>query len=176
MLNLTGMRFPIDVILVCIRRYVAYPLSYRHLAEMMEERGVSVDHASIHRWAIRFLPLIEKFMLLPQCDIADAMMILVRIRRRISENGIVVGAVAHAISISGGCAQLLPEEMACFTKPNTRGATGLKRRPINPGRTRKRMFAANLCTARHAGLPTKFRRQGARQHTWRHQIARLSSR
>jgi len=54
------MRFPIDVILVCIRWYAAYPLSYRHLEEMMEERGVSVDHSTINRWAIRFLPLIEK--------------------------------------------------------------------------------------------------------------------
>jgi putative transposase len=53
-------RFPINVILVCIRWYAAYPLSYRHLEEMMEERGVSVDHSSINRWAIRFLPLIEK--------------------------------------------------------------------------------------------------------------------
>ena len=60
MLNFKGMRFPIDVILVCIRWYVAYPLSYRHLEEMMEERGVSVDLSSINRWAIRFLPLIEK--------------------------------------------------------------------------------------------------------------------
>ena len=60
MLNFKGMRFPIDVILVCIRWYVAYPLSYRHIEEMMEERGVSVDHSSINRWAIRFLPLIEK--------------------------------------------------------------------------------------------------------------------
>ena len=54
------MRFPIDIILVCIRRYVAYPLSYRHLEEMMDERGVSVNYSSINRWAIRFLPLIEK--------------------------------------------------------------------------------------------------------------------
>jgi putative transposase len=60
MLSFKGMRFPFDVILVCIRWYVAYPLSYRHLEEMMQERGVSVDHSSINRWAIRFLPLIEK--------------------------------------------------------------------------------------------------------------------
>src|SRR5471030_273846 len=60
MLNVKGMRFPIDVILVCIRWYVAYPLSYRHLEEMMGERGVSVDHSSINRWAVRFLPFIEK--------------------------------------------------------------------------------------------------------------------
>ena len=54
------MRFPIDVILVCIRWYAAYPLSYRHLEETMQERGVFVDHSSINRWAIRFLPLLEK--------------------------------------------------------------------------------------------------------------------
>jgi transposase-like protein len=54
MLAAKGMRFPSDIILVCIRWYAAYPLSYRHLEEMMEERGVFVDHSSINRWAIRF--------------------------------------------------------------------------------------------------------------------------
>lgn len=39
MLNFKGMHFPIDVILVCIRWYAAYLLSYLHLEEMMEERG-----------------------------------------------------------------------------------------------------------------------------------------
>jgi len=60
MLNTKGMRFPLEIILVCIRWYAAYPLSCRHLEEMMEERGVSVDHSTISRWAIRFLPLLEK--------------------------------------------------------------------------------------------------------------------
>ncbi|MCJ7798151.1 MAG: IS6 family transposase [Polaromonas sp.] len=60
MLAAKGMRFPIDVILVCIRWYAAYPLSYRQLEEMMKERGVVVDHSSINCWAIRCLPLLEK--------------------------------------------------------------------------------------------------------------------
>ena len=60
MLATKGMRFPIDIILVCIRWYSAYPLSYRHLEEMMPERGVFVDPSSINRWAIRLLPLLEK--------------------------------------------------------------------------------------------------------------------
>ena len=60
MLDIKRMRFPLDIILVCIRWYAAYPLSYRHLEEMMQERGVFVDHSSISRWAIRFLPLLEK--------------------------------------------------------------------------------------------------------------------
>ena len=54
------LRFPIEVILVCIRWYAAYPLSYRHIEEMMVERGVVVDHSSINRWSIRFLPILEK--------------------------------------------------------------------------------------------------------------------
>jgi transposase-like protein len=54
------MRFPKEIILVCIRWYAAYSLSYRNLEEMMEERGVFVDHSSVSRWAIRFLPLLEK--------------------------------------------------------------------------------------------------------------------
>ena len=45
MLVVKGMRFPIEVILVCICWYAAYPLSCRHLEEMMEERGVSVEHS-----------------------------------------------------------------------------------------------------------------------------------
>ena len=55
-----GMRFPVEIILVCIRWYAAYPLSYRHLEEMMEERGVFLDHSTINRWAVRFLPMLEK--------------------------------------------------------------------------------------------------------------------
>ena len=49
---------PIEVILVCVRWYVAYPLSLRHLEEMMAERGVAVDHSTIHRWAIKILPVL----------------------------------------------------------------------------------------------------------------------
>ena len=60
MLDTKRMRFPLEIIAVCIRWYAAYPLSYRHLEEMMQERGAFVDHSSINRWAIRFLPLIEK--------------------------------------------------------------------------------------------------------------------
>ena len=60
MLDMKGMRFPKEIILVCIRWYAAYALSYRNLEEMMQERGVVVDHSSVNRWAIRFLPLLEK--------------------------------------------------------------------------------------------------------------------
>ena len=55
MLKMKGMRFPKEIILVCIRWYA---LSYRNLEEMMLERRVSVDYSTINRWAIRYLPLL----------------------------------------------------------------------------------------------------------------------
>src|SRR5450631_2092152 len=50
--------FPLDVMLMCVRWYVAYPLSLRHIEEMMAERGVFVDHATVHRWSIKILPVL----------------------------------------------------------------------------------------------------------------------
>ncbi len=46
--------------LTCVRWYVAYPLSLRHLEEMMAERGISVDYSTVHRWAIKLLPALQK--------------------------------------------------------------------------------------------------------------------
>jgi len=40
--------------------YVVYPLSLRHLEEMMSERAVSVDHSTVHGWVIKLLPAIGK--------------------------------------------------------------------------------------------------------------------
>ena len=52
------LHYPIEVMLVCVRWYVAYPLSLRHLEEVMSERGITVDHSTIHRWAIKMLPVL----------------------------------------------------------------------------------------------------------------------
>ena len=49
---------PAEIILTCVRWYVAYPLSLRQIEEMRAERGVEVDHATIHRWAIKMLPVL----------------------------------------------------------------------------------------------------------------------
>lgn len=43
------LHFPLEVMLVCVRWYAAYPLSLRHIEEMMAERGVVVDHATARR-------------------------------------------------------------------------------------------------------------------------------
>ena len=50
--------YPLEVMLTCVRWYVAYPLSLRHIEEMMQERGVFVDHATVHRWAIKMVPVL----------------------------------------------------------------------------------------------------------------------
>jgi putative transposase len=47
-----------EIILTCVW-YVAYPLSYRHVEELMQERGVSVDHATINRWVLKYAPQLE---------------------------------------------------------------------------------------------------------------------
>ena len=46
------MHYPLEVMLVCVRWYAAYPLSFRNIEERMAERGVFVDHATLHRWSI----------------------------------------------------------------------------------------------------------------------------
>jgi transposase-like protein len=43
-----------------VRWYSAYPLSTRHVEELMEERGVELDHATINRWVIKYSPQLEK--------------------------------------------------------------------------------------------------------------------
>ena len=57
---LKRLHYPLDVILVCVRWYVAYSLSLRNLEEMMAERGVDVDHSTVHRWVVKLVPLFEK--------------------------------------------------------------------------------------------------------------------
>src|SRR2546425_787640 len=58
-ISFKGAHFPPDIILMGVRWYVAYPLSYRHVEELMEERGVSVDHATIQRRVVKYSPQLE---------------------------------------------------------------------------------------------------------------------
>jgi putative transposase len=57
---LTRLHYPLDVMLLCVRWYVAYSLSLRNLEEMMAERAIAVDHSTVHRWVIKLVPLFEK--------------------------------------------------------------------------------------------------------------------
>ena len=48
--------FESEIILLCVRWYVRYSLSYRDLEEMMLERGLHVDHTTIYRWGEAAMP------------------------------------------------------------------------------------------------------------------------
>src|SRR3954451_18986171 len=53
-----GFRFPPEVILLAVRWYLRYGLSYRDLEELLAERGIEVDHVTLYRWARRFTPFL----------------------------------------------------------------------------------------------------------------------
>jgi len=53
-----GFQFPPEVILLAVRWYLRYGLSYRDLEELLAERGIEVDHVTLYRWVQRFTPLI----------------------------------------------------------------------------------------------------------------------
>ncbi len=49
-----------EIILLCMRWYLTYPLSYRQVAEMVNERGLDVHHTTIFRWLQRYAPELDK--------------------------------------------------------------------------------------------------------------------
>jgi len=54
----TGFRFPPEVIVLGVRWYLRFALSYRDVEELLAERGIVVDHVSIYSWVQRFTPLL----------------------------------------------------------------------------------------------------------------------
>jgi putative transposase len=54
-----GPHVPQEIILTYVRWYVAYPLSDRPVEELMQERGVSVDHSSVNRGVVQYSPQLE---------------------------------------------------------------------------------------------------------------------
>ena len=60
MLNFKWRHFQKELILMAVRWYVAYALSYRDIEELMLERGVKVDHSTLNRWVIYYSPLLEE--------------------------------------------------------------------------------------------------------------------
>jgi transposase, IS6 family len=56
--SFAGFRFPPDVIMIAVRWYLRYGLSYRDVEELLAERGITVDHVTVYRWVQRFTPLL----------------------------------------------------------------------------------------------------------------------
>jgi transposase, IS6 family len=55
-----GFRFPPDVIVLAVRWYLRFGLSYRDVEELLAERGIEVDHVTVYRWVQRFTPLLAE--------------------------------------------------------------------------------------------------------------------
>src|SRR5438270_4019276 len=55
-----GCQHPGEVIILCVRWYLRYPLSYKHVAEWVAERGVEVDASCIWRWVQEYAPELNK--------------------------------------------------------------------------------------------------------------------
>ena len=53
-----GFRFPPEVIVLAVRWYLRFGLSYRDVEELLAERGIEVDHVTVYRWVQRFTPLL----------------------------------------------------------------------------------------------------------------------
>ncbi|MFC3107322.1 IS6 family transposase [Undibacterium arcticum] len=60
MIEFKGSHFEREVILWGVRWYVAYPISYRNLEEMLKERGVEVDHSTLNRWVVKYSSQLEQ--------------------------------------------------------------------------------------------------------------------
>src|SRR3984893_9497489 len=69
---LKRLHYPLDVMLLCVRWYVAYSLSLRNLEEMMAERDIGVDHSTVHRWVIKLVPLFEKTFRKHKCPVGKS--------------------------------------------------------------------------------------------------------
>ncbi len=54
--------FEKEIILLCMRWYLKYPLSYRNLVDMMAERGLVLTHTTIMRWVHQYSPIIREAM------------------------------------------------------------------------------------------------------------------
>jgi transposase, IS6 family len=53
-----GFRFPPEVIIVAVRWYLRFGLSYRDVEELLAERGITLDHVTVFRWVQRLTPLL----------------------------------------------------------------------------------------------------------------------
>jgi putative transposase len=62
MISFKGKHFLKPIILMSIRWYLAYALSYRNIEELLLERGLNIDHSTINRWVVEYSPqLLSKF-------------------------------------------------------------------------------------------------------------------
>ena len=75
-LSFANKQLPSATILMAVRWYVAYKLSYRNIEELLAERGVKVDHATIHRWVLEYAPQLESVFRSRKRPVSDSRQML----------------------------------------------------------------------------------------------------
>ena len=85
-----GRQFTADVILWAVRWYLMFPISYRDLELMLQDRGVMVDHTTIFRWIQAYAAELEKWIR-PQLRLSNALSLAVR-----HSEGCTVGGASSA--------------------------------------------------------------------------------
>ena len=58
-IDFSGRHYPSGIIMMALRYYLAYKLSYRDIEEMFSERNIHFDHSTLNRWVIKYAPLLE---------------------------------------------------------------------------------------------------------------------
>lgn len=59
MISFKWRHFEKDIIVMLVRWYLAYSLSYRDIEELANERSLSIDHSTVNRWVIHYAPQLE---------------------------------------------------------------------------------------------------------------------
>jgi putative transposase len=71
-INFSGRHYPSDIILMALRYYLAYKLSYREIEEIFFERNIHFYHSTLNRWVIKYAPLIEASFRKRKRKVADS--------------------------------------------------------------------------------------------------------
>jgi hypothetical protein len=88
------------VIVVAVRWYLRYGLSYRDVEELLAERGITVDHVTIYRWGQRFTPL-----LIDAANPADTSLVsggssMKRMSKSLGDGSICIGRLTSSARLS----------------------------------------------------------------------------
>jgi len=72
LISFKGTHYPKNVILYAVFFYVRYAVSYRELEEIMQEHGVTVDHATLNRWGVRYFSQIAAEARKKRCQVGTS--------------------------------------------------------------------------------------------------------
>ena len=105
-----GRHFEDAIILLCVRWYLRYSLTYRDLEEIMAERGLSIDHVTMWRWVQRYAPVLNQ-----------------RIRRKLRRPNRSWRVDETYVKVAGDWAGFSPdrEQIEAFTKAKSCSTAGL---------------------------------------------------